>query len=198
MAQHLLTTLRRIKNQSPDKNLWGHILYCLDAKQANNKTIFLSDINRFCGIRAALWALGSIERKYEEAIRLYGCRIARGHMSDWDSAFPDDQRLHVALNVAESFALKGGDVKDLKKCKDMAGEAMGISHLAGRMDANTAATLVWYVLDPPDEVGKGNDGMFCRARMESWGYDSPWQKDPMEFRRLCILEDDYQKTVRRL
>jgi hypothetical protein len=176
MIEMLTTTLARIRFHRPCQLGWEKLQAALDKTGADDEPMSLDDILKSNGLDDAMWALRAIEG-YDGAMRLYACYCARRVMPIYERYYPDDNRVHICIDVAERFARGGARKVEMDAAWDAAWDvAMDLAWVAAR----GAGCAAWYTARAAARV----------AAMASVS-DEAKGDFTREFIRLCRLEGEY-------
>lgn len=99
----IYTTLNKIRAQHPCKEEWEKLLKSLGKTEADDDQLSLSYILKSNGIDGAILALSSVEGRDKE-ILLFACACAKRVLPIYEAAYPNDNRVRNAIDVAVRYA----------------------------------------------------------------------------------------------
>ncbi|MDR2697394.1 MAG: hypothetical protein LBB40_02840 [Holophagales bacterium] len=104
-GQELSITLKEIKRGGLcDRPGWKKLLNQMGMTESSPNSLPLQTILKTKGIAEALRALRVLNKKYENAVRLFVCHCARQALPTFEGQYPGDARPRKAIEAAEKYA----------------------------------------------------------------------------------------------
>lgn len=162
----ITTTLDKLREHNPCTEGWKKALRFLGKTVADNEPLPLLTILESNGFDDALWALRTIDSKYDNALRLFACFCARYSLHTLEEAYPYDTRQRAAIETVERYAR--GEV--------------------GKEEIEDALAYAWATTTA--------GAWAARAATGAGAWDDAWACLINEFKRLCLLDGEYGKVVK--
>jgi hypothetical protein len=151
----LTTTLEELKKHGAMEERdfgdsgYKKLLNYLGVSESNSALFPLQAILKCCGIKNAIWALRTVDKKYENAIRLFACHCAKPLLPCFEDIYPNDMRPRNAVELAEKYA-QGEEiiwktVSDARKDVLEAINTINITAYNTRTDHNIHHIIAYYV-----------------------------------------------------
>ena len=184
----ICTTLQMIKNKGPCTRGWVNLLQCLGKTKPDGRKLSLLKILEFNGIKDAIWALGCVNSKYDNALRLFACHCVQPSLKFWEKEYPGDKRPRKAIEAAKKFAHGKLIAKKMGAVREAARNAIWEK---GNIFESSCAQMaawgaVWVATENADEAAW--EGMDCVARCAAhcWADEVVWKGVGREARTgLC-------------
>jgi hypothetical protein len=114
----------------------------------NSEPFPIQAVLKSCGIKNAIWALRTVDKKYENSIRLFACHCIKPLLHCFEDVYPNDIRPRNAVDIAEKYA-QGEEtiwktVSDTRKDVIEAINTININAYNIRADQNIHHIIAYY------------------------------------------------------
>ena len=113
----MITTLNKIRENSPCKNGWEKLLNSLDKTHADDDPLSLMHVLESNGIEDAIWCLCCFD--YREYC-LFLADVAESVISIYKDKYPNDDRVEKCIKAIRSYHAGDVDIEFLKAAYDAA------------------------------------------------------------------------------